>query len=87
MKQLTIRGVDSNLHHRLKEEAKRHGWSINRYVLAILREASGLDEGNLRATTQYDDLDHLAGTWTQPEFDEFKEELAAQRNIDEDLWH
>ena len=86
MKQLTVRGVDSNLLQLLKNEAARRGLSVNRYVLSILREALGLDEGGPRAPVEYNDLDHLAGTWTERDFEEFARHLAAQRSIDEDLW-
>jgi hypothetical protein len=83
MKQLTIRGVDSKLHHDLKAEAERRGLSINRYVLSVLRGVLGGDSRNQRASVQYHDLDHLAGTWTQRDGAEFERQLAAQRGIDE----
>ena len=86
MKQLTIRGVDSKLHHDLKAEADRRGLSINRYVLSVLRTALGIDNRNQRTPIQYHDLDHLAGTWTEADVAEFERQLAAQRTIDEDLW-
>jgi plasmid stability protein len=86
MKQLTIRGVDSKLHHHLKVEAHRLGLSINQYVLSILRDALGIDNGKQKASLQHHDLDHLAGTWTQSDVVEFERQLATQRSIDEDLW-
>jgi plasmid stability protein len=85
MKQLTIRGIDSRLDHHLKQEAERRGQSVNRYVLSILRTAAGENPGS-QSSVRYDDLDHLAGTWTEEEFVEFEQLLAAQRSIDEDLW-
>lgn len=86
MKQLTIRGVDSKLHHDLKAEADRRGLSINRYVLSVLRTALGIDNRNQHTPIQYHDLDHLAGTWTEADVAEFERQLAAQRTLDEDLW-
>jgi hypothetical protein len=87
MKQLTIRGVDSKLHHDLKAEADRLGLSINRYILSILRGTVGRDNGSQRGNSvQYHDLDHLAGTWTQGDAAEFERQLTAQRPIEEDLW-
>jgi hypothetical protein len=86
MKQLTIRGVDSKLHDDLKAEAERRGLSINRYVLSVLRGALGMDDRSQRTPTEYHDLDHLAGTWTEADAASFEHQLAAQRSIDEDLW-
>lgn len=85
MKQLTIRGIDSRLDHFLKQEAERRGQSVNRYVLSLLRAATGADPSS-QSAMGHDDLDHLAGTWTEEEFAEFEQLLAAQGNIDEDLW-
>ncbi|MEA3336090.1 MAG: hypothetical protein U9R25_09300 [Chloroflexota bacterium] len=87
MKQLTVRGIDSTLHHRLKTEASQRGLSVNRYVLSLLRHALGLESGNGKeAPRSYHDLDHLAGTWTEQDCEEFEQQLATQRGIDEDLW-
>jgi plasmid stability protein len=87
MNQLTIRGIDSKLHHDLKVEAERRGLSINRYVLSILHGTLGGDNGSQRSkSVQYHDLDHLAGTWTQGDAAEFERQLTAQRPIEEDLW-
>lgn len=79
MKQLTIRRIDSQLHHNLKAEAERRGLSINRHVLSILRGALSNGNGSQRAPVQYHDLDYLAGTWTKSDFEEFERQLAAQR--------
>jgi len=34
----------------------------------------------------FHDLDHLADTWAQPEFEDFEKQLVAQRSIDEERW-
>ena len=60
MTQLTVRGIDPHLHDALKREAQRQGQSVNKYVLDLLREALGLNASP--AHSEYDDLDHLAGT-------------------------
>ncbi|MBX2999217.1 MAG: hypothetical protein KF893_11955 [Caldilineaceae bacterium] len=85
MKQLTIRGIDSRLDHYLKREAERQGQSVNKYVLSLLRAAAG-EGANPQTSLYYNDLDHLAGTWTEEEFAEFEQHLSAQRSIDEKLW-
>ena len=86
MKQITVRGIDSDLDRALMREASRRGMSMNRFVLSVLRRALGLDNGEPAGPVEYHDLDHLAGTWTQEEWQEFDQELTRQRSIDEDLW-
>lgn len=86
MTQLTIRGLDEQLHQRLKEEAQRRGLSMNRYVLFILEKTAGLNNGQELPRREFHDLDRLAGTWSQADYEAFKQELAQQRSIDEDLW-
>ncbi len=86
MKQLTIRGVDKELHHALRRRADQHGMSINRYVLSVIRESVGLANGGVLRDSEFDDLDDLAGTWTQQDYEEFKGQLQAQRSIDTELW-
>ena len=86
MKQLTIRGVDEELHHALREGADRHGMSINRYVLSVIKESIGLANSGVLRDAEFNDLDDLAGTWTQQEYDEFKGHLQTQRTIDAELW-
>jgi hypothetical protein len=36
--------------------------------------------------TRYHDLDHLVGTWTKEEADEFDKIVKSFRTIDPDLW-
>ena len=85
LSQLTIRGIGIELHNALKESARRKGLSLNRYVVAILREASGLGY-EVTPEMEFNDLDHLAGTWTQEVYEEFQEHLTLQRDIDKVLW-
>ena len=85
MKQLTVRGVDPQLEFRLKQEAQRRGLSMNRTVLAMLRQTLGLAhaEGKPR---EYHDLDHLAGKWSKEEADAFDKTLKEIRRIDPEIW-
>lgn len=86
MKQLTIRGVGAELHQAIKAAAEQRGLSINRYVLSALREAVGLGKRARYKEVSFDDVDHLAGTWTQDEFEEFERQLEAQRTVEAGLW-
>ena len=85
MKQLTIRGVDATLHQALQREAERCNTSVNRLVISLLKQSVGLSNGGSRIT-EYDDLDALAGTWSQAEYNEFAQRLSDQRMIDQELW-
>ena len=86
MRQLTIRGVDDELHHVLRSRADQQGMSINRYVLSVIKESVGLANGGILRDAEFDDLDDLAGTWTQEDYDEFAVQLQSQRSIDSELW-
>jgi hypothetical protein len=88
-KQLTVRGLDARLERTLRAEAKRRGLSVNRTVLGLLSESTGLTEAP-RPTSEpparSTDLDHLAGTWSAEEADAFDRQLGATRRIDAELW-
>ena len=86
MKQLTIRGVNEQLHQALRREADQQGMSINRYVLGLLKESLGLGHGDNLGEVEFDDLDNLAGTWTQEAYEQFAEQLQMQRPIDSEMW-
>jgi plasmid stability protein len=85
MTQLTVRGIDETLHQEIKIHAKERGLSVNRYVVELLREATGQIEPSGEIVV-YHDLDHLAGTWSAEEADAFEQLLLEQRQVDEELW-
>jgi hypothetical protein len=84
--QLTLRDVKPRLRAALAREAKRRGLSLNRAVLALLSEATGLARADRAAMVEHDDLDALAGSWSDEDADAFDAALAAQRQIDPKLW-
>ncbi len=77
-KQLTIRGVSDELGSRLESLSYAKGKSVNSTVLQILATAVGVDERRRR-------LERYA-TWTREDLQEFEQVLAAQRQIDAELW-
>ncbi len=85
MTQLTVRGIDKDLHKEIKLNAKQRGLSVNKYVVELLREATGQFEPTSEIVV-YHDLDHLAGTWSAEEADAFEQLLLEQRQVDEELW-
>lgn len=85
MKALSIRGVDQQLAAKLKQQAEAAQKSINQFVLDALRNQVGLSK-EPRFTRQYDDLDHLFGSWSDEEFQQISNKIDSERQIDEELW-
>jgi hypothetical protein len=54
--------------------------SMNRYLLLFLREVAGFGNGRFDKDWEFGDLDHLAGTWTSNEYEQFMLELDSQRS-------
>ena len=88
MKQTTLRGIDPPLARRLRDEARRQGLSLNRTILRLLRQAMGLAKPNEPSPgrQRFADLDHLIGTWSKEEADEFDRTLQRLRQIDKEMW-
>ena len=82
MKTMTIRNVSSDIATALDAERRRRGLSLNRTVLALLREALGISGARGRGNG----LARLAGTWSEDEYREFEQAVAPFAEIDEDLW-
>jgi plasmid stability protein len=84
MTTMTLRGIDEKTAEALKERAKSEGTSVNAVTLRILRESLGLDKR--KRNVIYNDLDHLAGTWTREEAAEFERNTAVFEKVDEEIW-
>jgi hypothetical protein len=87
-RQLTVRGVDARLERTLRAEARRRGLSVNRTVLGLLREATGLSVAPAGGDTpaRSEELDHLAGTWAPEEAAAFDQYVRSLRRVDAELW-
>lgn len=81
-KHLTVRNVPPELAEALRKEKNRRGKSVNQVVIELLRQALGLEPGQVRSNG----LAALAGTWTQEELEEFEAAIAPLEVIDEELW-
>lgn len=68
----------------LEREAERRGQSLNKTVLALLAERLGLVAS--APPVEHDELDELAGTWSEADAARFDKALHAQRQIDSKLW-
>ena len=85
LKSMTLRGLDSQLVAKLREEAEREGKSVNQTVLDALRKQFGLDKSR-RFTEVHHDLDHLFGRWDEDEFMQIQQKIDSEQHIDSELW-
>ena len=84
MNALTVRGLDDDAINRLKAEAKRHGVSVNVLMQRLLRQGLGLDK--VARSHRHPDLDHLAGTWSAADGEQFLTAVEPLERIDEEMW-
>jgi hypothetical protein len=84
MTTMTLRGIDNTISGALKEKARREDTSVNTVMLRILKEGLGLEKK--KRNVVYDDLDHLAGTWSAEAAAEFERATAVFEKVDEDMW-
>lgn len=84
MTTMTLRGIDETISAVLKEKARREDTSVNTVMLRILREGLGIEKR--KRNVVYDDLDHLAGTWSAEDAAEFERATAVFEKVDEDMW-
>jgi hypothetical protein len=84
MTTMTLRGIDNTISGALKEKARREDSSVNTVMLRILKEGLGLEKK--KRNVVYDDLDHLAGTWSAEDAAEFEKATAVFEKVDEDMW-
>ena len=84
MNTMTIRGLDDITVKALKEKAKKEGSSINAALIKLVQENLGIK--NKKRTVIYNDLDHLAGTWSDKDCKEFLKATADFEKIDKNLW-
>lgn len=82
MKTMTIRNIPAELAQALDKERRRRGLSLNRTVLALLRNALALPT----TATHSNGLRQLAGTWSEAEYKQFEQAVAPFGEIDEAMW-
>lgn len=79
-----LRGISLHVMSTLKNEASRQETSVNSLILKILENSLG--HTRKIAPTTYDDLDHLAGTWTKSDLKHFEKSTAFFEEVDQDIW-
>ena len=82
MKTMTIRNVPTELAQALDRERRKRGTSLNRTVLALLRNALGVPNQAARSNG----LRQLAGTWSEAEYKQFEQVVAPLGEVDEAMW-
>ncbi len=85
LKQLTIRGFDPELETRLRRLAKQKHLSLNKTVLRLLRQATGLNTQQ-QPNRIGDSLDAFIGSWTRDEEREFLNTIEATEEIEAAFW-
>ena len=86
MKAITLRNLPPELAKTIRQKAEQQGTSINKAVINLLEEGTGIRDKKNGKKSLHHDLDSLAGSWTKEEAEEFDKSLASQRAIDLDLW-
>lgn len=84
MKAITLRGLPPELGKLIVKRAAESGQSLNRVVIDLLEQGSGLRRKP--RPVLHHDLDRLAGSWSAEEADAFEQDLTRQRRVDAELW-
>ena len=86
MNRLTLRGFDDNLAESIRSLAEQEGTSLNQAALKLLRKGAGLPDESQHSDIVGTSLDHIIGSWTKYEADEFESALKDFETIDESIW-
>jgi hypothetical protein len=73
---VTVRNLPPAVAKAVRDKARKENLSLNRAVIRLLEEATGEKRGT---TEIHHDLDHLAGTWSEEEYQQFMAALSEQR--------
>ena len=85
MTTVTLRGLDKTVLASLKKQAALEKISVNALLVRIIEHSLGSRRASpLRR--RFDDLDELAGTWSQEDAQAFSRATAAFEEVDEALW-
>ncbi|MDO9012870.1 MAG: hypothetical protein Q7U78_13860 [Gallionella sp.] len=84
MATMSIRGLDDHVLIQLKSQAEHEGSSLNSLVLRLLQGAgTQVEPGRLK---KFDDLDSLAGNWSNEDAQAFERNTAPFAEVDAALW-
>jgi hypothetical protein len=80
---ITVRNLPPAVAKAVKDKARRERLSLNQAIVRLLEEATGEKPGK---KVVHHDLDHLAGRWSEEEYQQFLDALREQRQIDPEMW-
>ena len=83
MTTMSIRGIDDEVLGRLKQQAAHERTSLNSLVLRLLQ---GDGAQKIQKAQKFDDLDSLAGTWSDDDAQAFMQATADFDELDPALW-
>ena len=84
MNAITVRNLPPEVAKAVKEKARKEKLSLNKAIVRLLEEATGVEKGKKKVV--HHDLDRFFGTWTKQEADAFDEAMRAHRQIDPEMW-
>ncbi|VAX05516.1 hypothetical protein MNBD_GAMMA26-1598 [hydrothermal vent metagenome] len=84
--QLTLRGFDDELAIRIKELAEREHISMNKAVLRLLHQATGLDAQAPHPVQIGSALDAFICSWSEEERVSMDEAVSIFKEIDPEIW-
>jgi predicted transcriptional regulator len=82
MRQITLRGMDPEVEHKIRRIAKKTGQSLNRVILDMIHQHTGLNKKKPPAAS----LKELAGGWSDKDAAEFFDAIKPCEQIDEEMW-
>ena len=82
MNPITVRKLPPGVAKLVKDKARREKLSLNRAIVQLLEQATGVRA--LPKTAVHHDLDKFCGTWSRQEADAFDEVLRSQRQVEPD---
>jgi hypothetical protein len=81
MRQITLRGMDPEVERTIRRMAKASGKSLNRVILDIIHQYTGLNKITSAAS-----LRELTGGWSNEEAAKFLDSIKSCEQIDEEMW-
>lgn len=79
-----LRGISPEVMAILKKDAEDKKTSVNLIIIKFIEQGIGYAPKGKRKV--YHDLDHLAGTWSEQEAQDFEKNIKAFESIDKELW-
>ena len=82
---LKIEDMDNETAKWIRNESKKRGIKMENLICELIQKGVAM-EGGCQHSEVYNDLDALAGTWTEAQEDEFMKTIADFGRLDEAIW-